>query len=151
MVRPHLECGNAIWGPFYKKDIVEVERVQRRATKLVNGLYNKSYQERLQILKLPSLVYRRRRGDMILVYKIVNGVYRMEIDKLYTRSINRTRGHQFKFDKKKATIHQRINVFSVRTINDWNSLPVNVVDAPSVNSFKSRLDKHWENYHYEIP
>ena len=75
----------------------------------------------------------------------------MKIDKFYTRSINRTREHQFKFDKKKATIHQRINAFSVRTINDWNSLPVNVVEAPSVNSFKSRLDKHWESIHYEIP
>ena len=151
MVCPHLEYGNAIWGPFYKKDIVGVERVQRRATKLVNGLYNKSYQERLQILKLPSLVYRRRRGDMILVYKIVNSVYRMEINKFYSRSHNRTRGHQFKFEKKKATIHQRINAFSVRTVNDWNSLPEDVVEAPSVNSFKSRLDKHWENRENEIP
>ena len=102
MVRPHLEYGNSIWGPFYKKDIEGVERVQRRATKMAMGLHNTPYQKRLEILKLPSLVYRRRRGDMIQLYKLVNGLYRLELNELVTRANSRTRGHQFKLVKKKG-------------------------------------------------
>ena len=71
MVRPHLEYANAIWGPHFQADIIKVERVQRRATKMIDGLRNVSYQERLKILKLPSLLYRRRRGNMIQIFKIL--------------------------------------------------------------------------------
>ena len=60
MVRPHLEYGNAIWGPFYKMDKRKVESVQRRATKLMPELKDKTYEERLRYLKIPSLVYRRK-------------------------------------------------------------------------------------------
>ena len=60
MVRPLLEYGNVIWGPFYKKDIKAVKSVQRRATKLVECVKDLPYEDRLQV-KIPSLVYRRRR------------------------------------------------------------------------------------------
>ena len=69
MVRPHLEYGNVVWHPQYKGDIARLESVQRRATKLIPRLHNLSYEERLRELKLPSLVYRRLRGDSIEVYK----------------------------------------------------------------------------------
>ena len=50
-----------------------IENVQRRATKQLPGLKNLTYSERLQKLKLPSLNFRRVRGDMIELYKILNG------------------------------------------------------------------------------
>ena len=149
MVRPHLEYGNLIWGPFYKGDIKLVEGVQRRATKMVRGLYNTAYEERLQFLKIPSLVYRRRRGDMIQVYKMAKELNRIRIEDFFDASTTATRGHNNKFKKKKATIHQRINCFSQRVINDWNSLPANLIDSPSLNTFKKRLDDHWSHLHYE--
>ena len=62
--RPHLEYGNVIWHPIYKKDIDLLERVQRRATRMVPGLGNLSYEERLEAMDLPSLAYRRLRGDI---------------------------------------------------------------------------------------
>ena len=65
LVRSHLEYGNVVWGSFYKEDTKKIERVQRRATKLIPEIHNRPYQERLIYLKLPSLVYRRSRGDMI--------------------------------------------------------------------------------------
>ena len=70
MVRPHLEYGNLIWSPRYRRDRLEIEKVQRRATKLICDIRNLPYQERLQALHLPSLEYRRRRGDMIAVFKV---------------------------------------------------------------------------------
>ena len=57
MVRPHLEYGNTIWGPYYQGDIKVVESVQRRATKLITVSKDKTYEERIRELKLPSLVY----------------------------------------------------------------------------------------------
>jgi len=69
LVRPHLEYANVVWHPRYKKEVEQLERVQRRATKLVCGCQNVPYESRLWQMELPSLVYRRYRGDMIEVFK----------------------------------------------------------------------------------
>ena len=74
---------------------------------------------------------------------------RIKIEDFFDASTTATRGHNKKFKKKKATIHQRINCFSQRVINDWNSLPANLIDSPSLNTFKKRLDDHWSHLHYE--
>ena len=79
MVRPHLEYGNIVWFPQLKKKSVAIEKVQRRATKLTPTLRDLDYKERLRQLKLPTLKYRRYRGDLIQVFKIIN-----EIDALNT-------------------------------------------------------------------
>ena len=65
LVRPHLEYANALWSPYKIKDITAIENVQRRATTLVSSLKNLEYEDRLRKLKLPTLKYRRLRGDMI--------------------------------------------------------------------------------------
>ena len=70
-VRPHVEYANAVWNPYKAKDVLAVENVQRRATKLLPSLKSLSYSERLKKLKLPTLVYRRARGDMIETYKLL--------------------------------------------------------------------------------
>ena len=65
LIRPILEYGNAVWSPFSKEDIDNIERVQHHFTKRIEGLYDFSYNERLKILNLPSLEFRRMRGDLI--------------------------------------------------------------------------------------
>ena len=77
LVRPLLEYGNLIWCPRWKKDRIEVEKVQRRATKLIQSIKHLPYEERLRHLKLPILHHRRRRGDMIQVYKIMNHEFKV--------------------------------------------------------------------------
>ena len=75
-------------------DMKSVESVQRRATKLIPELREQTYQERLKALRLPSLVYRRRRGDMIVMYKIQHGMLRIDSTDLFTPlEFSRTRGH----------------------------------------------------------
>ena len=67
IVRPHLEFGNVAWSPRFHKEIDQLEKVQARATKVIPGLKGLNYEERLQVMKLPSLRYRRKRGDLIEV------------------------------------------------------------------------------------
>ena len=69
LVRPIIEYGNVVWHPQFKYLQQEIEDVQRRATKLLSHLKDLSYSERLKKLGLPSLEHRRRRGDMLDVYK----------------------------------------------------------------------------------
>jgi len=71
LLRPHIEYANSVWSPFKLTDIKAVEKVQMRATKLHIGVKSLPYCERLRKLKLPTLKYRRLRGDMIEVHKIL--------------------------------------------------------------------------------
>ena len=68
---------------MYKKDAIQIENVQWRATRLVKGLKEMSYPERLKILGLPTLEYRRDRADMVQVYKILHGLDKADKDSLF--------------------------------------------------------------------
>ena len=74
MVRPHLEYGNTICYPYLKRQSKSIERVQRRATRLVFKPNTLNYSEQMRFLRLPSLKFRRIRGYLIQVYKIMNGM-----------------------------------------------------------------------------
>ncbi|MEW8547283.1 MAG: reverse transcriptase domain-containing protein, partial [Candidatus Thiodiazotropha sp.] len=147
MVRPHLEYASVIWSPLYKKDKIVIENTQRRATRLVPSLKGLSYPERLRRLGLPTLEYRRERADVVEVYKILNNIDLVNKEKLFQMATYQaTRGHPLKLFKKRARLNMRANSFSVRVIDNWNNLPASVVMAPSLEAFKSRLNKHWQ-YH----
>uniref|UniRef100_A0A8C5PX62 Reverse transcriptase domain-containing protein n=1 Tax=Leptobrachium leishanense TaxID=445787 RepID=A0A8C5PX62_9ANUR len=141
MVRPHLEYAVQFWAPVLKKDIISLEKVQRRATKLIRGMEGLSYEERLTSLNLFSLEKRRLRGDLITLYKYIRGHYQPLSDNLFiNRTIHRTRGHPFRLEERKFSLKHRKGYFTVRTIKQWNSLPVEVVGSESVQTFKKRLD-----------
>ena len=152
LVRPHLEYGNLVWGPFNRADQKLIERVQRRATKLVPELRHLPYQERLRRLNLPSLYHRRRRGAMITIFQIMNGGINMRPDQLFEPAVSAaTRGHEMKLRKPQAASRVRRNTLAVRAINDWNALPPSIILSASLNQFKSRLDKHWGAVSFDIP
>ena len=146
LVRPHLEYANQVWNPYLKKHIDLLENVQRRSTKLIPGLSNFSYTERLKILNLPSLAYRRTRGDMIEMYKILSGKYDPEVSNfIQLRQDSCTRGHRYKIFKKRPRLNIRKYSFCVRTVELWNGLPNRVVEANTVRTFELRLDKLWRD------
>ena len=143
-VRPHLEYCIQAWSPYFKKDIDTLERVQRRATKLIPRFKKLSYEERLERLKLIPLEQRRLRGDLIETYKILSN--KVDVNRKIFFQLADTvnlRGNSMKLYKQRSRLIARQNFFSQRVVDFWNDLPNYTVQAPSVNSFKARLDKHW--------
>ena len=106
-----------------------IENIQRRTTKLVPELKNLEYGDRLKVLKLISLYYRRARGDMIETYKYFHGIYK--VDRMPLELDNNTvpRGHSLKLKKERVTARQRRHYFRHRVVNRWNTLTEYVVSA----------------------
>ena len=118
LVRPILEYGNAVWGPFFVTDQIAIEKAQRRATKLVTSIRNLPYNEHLSILKLAYLYYRRRRGDVILVYQIFHGLIDINPSIFFAllQSVLATRGHNYKIFKPHSQCLTRSNFSSLVTV-----------------------------------
>ncbi len=149
LVRTHLEYCNAVTYPIFAKQRILLEGVQRRATKLLPGLEDLPYPERLKRLKLPSLQYRRTRGDVIEVYKYVHNIYKVkELPVEIDDNPASTRGHCFKLRKPRCKKTATQKFFRHRVVDIWNRLPEDIVNAPTLNTMKNRLDEHWKKYLY---
>ena len=95
-------------------------------------------------LDLPSLAYRRIRGDMIEVFKYMNDNYNDDCSVTlpwheHGRMI--MMGHGLKLSKRECRSQLRANFFGLRVVNIWNNLPTEIVEAPNVNCFKGRFDR----------
>ena len=140
MVRPHLEYANAVWAPHLKRQSRDIERVQRRATKLLPACRNLSYEDRLIYLNLFSLKYRRFRGDCIQCFKIINGIDDLNFNDFYDLNTGVTRNADFKLSVKRCNKDIKKFSFSHRTVKYWNSLSVKTRQAKTVDAFKRLLD-----------
>ena len=137
-IRPHLEYAIQTWSPYLRRDIDCLEKVQRRATKIVDGLRNLPYELRLQMLKLTSLEKRRQRGDVIEVYKILMGKEGVNPNRFFTldkRAYN-TRGHELKLYTNRSRLDLRKNFFSQRVVSQ--------LEQPPSNSRQSRVSQQFQ-------
>ncbi|XP_072025255.1 uncharacterized protein [Amphiura filiformis] len=139
-----------IWNPGLKKDITTLEKVQRRATKLVPELKDLQYEERLEALGLFTLEMRRLRCDLMEVHKIMNGLEKVNADKFFqlVDEHSSTRGHNKKIFKPRLHkgLRCRKDFFTHRVIEEWNNLPQQVINALTVTSFKHELQNYWQRY-----
>ena len=149
IIRPHLEYCVQIWSPEAKHGnwglILEMESVQRRFTRLIDGIGLLPYSERLERLGLTTLAERRLRGDLIETFKILNGLV------TYGQNcFNRSRYGLKLINGTSITSDNSINnllksFMPNRIIKYWNLLPNNVKMSADVNSFKENLDIYKED------
>lgn len=146
LVRPIVEYASVITNPILMRDQDRLEKVQRRATKMVEGMREKTYDQRLQELRLDSLKFRRKRTDVIQAYRIFSGIDDLDEGLFFERIADqRTRNNGYKVRKPACESRVRANTFSNRVVDVWNRLPREVVSAPTINQFKSALRREWRN------
>ena len=141
-IRSKLEYASTVWSPYQVKDINTIEKVQRRATKLVRNISHLSYEARLDYLGLQTLRTRRIRQDLISIYMLIHGILKFDYsDWFILVGETRLRRHSYYLRTNIKTSHlDRCHyTFQHRVITNWNNLSQYVVDAPSIKSFKSRL------------
>ena len=102
LVRPHLEYARTVWAPHLQKYIDAIEKVQIRATKLVDGLKSLDYEERLKKCGLTTLLCRRLRGDMIEVYKHFHHYDRTILSASFIHNKRPSRKRRYQLYQKKA-------------------------------------------------
>jgi len=151
LVRPHLEFAVPVWNPYFKKDIEKLEEVQHKATRLVPELRKKRYEDRLKKLRLTSLETRRKRGDLIEFYKVLNGsdqvIWQKSPEKIIQGDRDGPAARNLRrggicFRREPANICTSRNEFFLnRVIPLWNELPKTIREAATLNSFKAGLDK----------
>ena len=148
LVRPRMEFAIQTWSPYLRKDVQKLEKIQRRATKLVPSLSNLPYEARLKALGLTTLEERRIHGDMLETFKILKGFDKVDADSAFLaldQDQRRTRGHQLKFIKPRHRTFKRNAFFTARVVDIWNRLPEQVINSTSVNQFKRRYDQYMSN------
>jgi hypothetical protein len=128
IIRPTLEYASIVWSPWLKKDVQKLEKVQKRCLRLCN-----------EEIKLEPLESRRHFTDMVETYKYLNGFYKTESALLFEHPTRQLRGHAFKLHKCSFKSDIAKHFFTNRVFEDWNRLPANVVEAPTLSEFKRRL------------
>ena len=146
-VRSILEYGLPAVYPTSKHETDLIEKVQRRGSKSVLQLRDLTYTKRLEHMKLFSMEYRRRRGDLIYTRRIMRGELGEEVQHFFQPNTDSgTRGHQWKLMKPRRLRANAKMTLSTRVVNDWNNLPASIVSATSEASFKTLLDAYLQKH-----
>ena len=142
LVRPRFKYCVQAWSPYYRKDIDKLEKVQRRAVRMITDLRGTSYREKLLELGLFSLEKRRIRADLVCMFRILKGIDKINSEALFSLfpASSITRGHSMKVVLPRFKTDVRRYFFSSRVVSIWNTLPNDAVSCRTVTAFKNHVD-----------
>ena len=142
LVRPHLEYCVQAWSPYYRKYIDKLEKVQRRAVRMITDLRGTSYRENLLELGLFSLEKRRVRANLVCMFKILKGIDKIKSEALFSLFLasSITRGYSMKVVLPRLKTDVRRYFVSSRVVSIWNTLPNYAVSCRTVTAFKNHVD-----------
>ena len=113
---------------------------------MIRGLEHLCCEERLRKLGLFSLEKRRLQGDLIAAFQYLKWAYRKDGENVFSKSCcDRARSNGFKPRKGRVRLDRRKKFFTMRVVKHWRRLPREVVEAPSLEIFKARLDRAVSN------
>ena len=145
LVRPSLEYACCVWDPYLTEDILNLEKVQRRAARYVTNRYRNtsSVGDMLSSLDWRSLADRRTDARLIMLYKISHELVAVSKTDRLLSPLRQTRNmHKLAYQIPSCKTQIRQLSFFPRTIRDWNSLPLTVVLSDSVESFRTAVRSH---------
>lgn len=144
LVRSQLEYAAVVWDPHLDTLTKQIEMVQRRSVRFIcnNYIRDASVTEMMKQTGLPTLKERRRQARLISFYQSVNGENATSFPS-YIRPKERTTRSQHSHRFIRLNTHSDSYKFSFfpRTLRDWDSLPTNVIESPSVKIFKDAIRK----------
>ena len=165
-IRPKLEHAVAAWSPWSAGDIETLEKVQKRMVRLISNKKGSTYEERLESIGISTLSDRRKRGDVIETFRTLNGFNRVDKDNWFhfrdpatTRATRSTVSISDEGEEQRQNVLFRENVrldvrknfFTVRVVQEWNSLPDIVKGQKSINAFKNQYDAWKRNQNSRPP
>ncbi len=128
----------------FLKDLQLIERIQRLATRCVKSFRRLLYPERLNELKLSSMERHFLRATLITVNKLFHDYLNLPVKEFFVSpAAGNLCGHNFKVRLPRFQLARRNAAFAVRSAGPWNRLPSHIAEAPTVSSFKDRLDANW--------
>ena len=150
LVRSNLEYCSVVWSPYTKRNTDKLERVQRRATKLILKS-DDPYDIRLKKLNLMSLERRRSLADVTFLYKVLNGNIDIDMSKIIDFHSEADRFSLRAKDSltlKKKYARTNVLKYSIfhRITDQWNQLPLDIRVSENVNIFKSRVKKFFSDF-----
>jgi hypothetical protein len=141
-IRPVIEFAVPVWSPSLKGDIDEIERIQHRVTRLIPAFKKIPYEERLEKLRITTLETRRKRGDLIQLFKIFNNYEKVNlINKPKFVPSGRTQENNMRYLRETTKSDTRHNFLTNRSANLWNNLSNKATHSENINNFKAEIDQ----------
>ena len=141
LVRSQLEYASVIWDPYRQNQIDHLEKIQRRAVRFICGNYQRdaSVTRMRQDLELPLLEERRRQARLTMFFKAINHQIAVPIPDYIQPRIRTTRQQQNRFMRLSSSSDSYRQSFFPRTLRDWDALPTNIIELPTVEQFKGAI------------
>ena len=136
-----VEYAASVWDPHTKDQISSIEKIQRRAARVVSNDHRKtsSVSKMLKELDWPTLENRRKAARLTTLYKIRKGAVKVNTKHLKPAPSRSRRGHDQQYQRFTCKKDVRLYAFLPRTVRDWNSLTQQDVSAPSADTFHRRI------------